>query len=158
MINVWIIYVTGSWCQSETVTNLIISGRFLAFLISIQSLRIPNYLRSNCKEYLDVKYGSTVLTKSCSLSLIIYHCLFRQPYTPAMAGVNLGRSRSLQDVSGSHQLQPSSSTLSSSVADVRVQLGTGNTDTARTHSTATVASEEEGLALLGEDAMGDLLE
>jgi hypothetical protein len=128
-------------------------GQSLAFLISTLSSIIPKYLRR--KYNISVEYCINVLINKCAISLIIFNWLFRQHRSPVMAGINLGRSLSLHDVSGSHQPQPSSSSLSTSVADVRVQFGAGIKNATRTRSTATVASEEEGLALLGED---DLLE
>jgi hypothetical protein len=93
------------------------------------------------------------------MASFIHHCSFRHTYT-AMARNSLGRSWSLLDVSLASHTPPM--VLSSSTTDVRDQPGTsnrstGNTGTARacsSDSTArdTIASEEQGLALLGDDA------
>jgi hypothetical protein len=99
---------------------------------------------------------------SMASTALIYHCFLRHTNTVmagSSPGSSLGRSWSLIDVSRASQTP--SAVLSASATDVRVQPGTstsirssGNTETSTLRAAArdTTVSEEQGLALLGDDA------
>jgi hypothetical protein len=122
-------------------------------------MQVPN--REKIVLYINFMVCSTLLVNKIAVTLLIHHCSPRHTNT-AMAGSSLRRSWSLLDVSRASHTPATVS--SASVTDVRVQSGTSNRSTGNTGTSAsiaynndatardTIASEEQGLALLGDDA------